>query len=464
MGALAIVVFRILFSVLLAAYISGANVDVNRTIDDQKGDSVTGVPPLFLPTDLWNIGQTCTSCSIRAGHPIDPGQVFDGTWHDATHYGSNDSDRSVQVSFIGHAVYVYHIVVNILVPNTYTTTDLTFYIDSEYVGDYTHDPTSNTSTPSVFYHQLVYSNDSLAQGEHTFQIIASGNSISLILFDYIIYTTFEGHSQPLSLSPSTSTSSREPVRSALNPSSHLSASSFLSSSLTESLSTVPTKAFTTSTTLPNSSVSTNVSPTLPPESAHTATGAVVGGAVAGVVVVMIAASLLWTFYFRRRTLHRPIEWTRTASRSRSKVIKDGNVRGRRRAAVPSLNLFTYRGQDTGALAMPSNKTISHGITRRARDSYALSPAKSPSEEMFMTNTERLTLLTQQMRTFQAQLDDLRYARTEMVNSEYDSSHPSAAEESLSKILVALREEMSALRSAIDQRSTEYDSHGRPPSY
>ncbi|KAH9886723.1 hypothetical protein C8Q73DRAFT_276978 [Cubamyces lactineus] len=175
---------------LLAACISGADAGVNRTIDDQKGDSVTGVVPLFLPAGTWNIGQTCTSCNIQSGRPIDPGQVFDGTWHDLTHFGNGNSGM-VQVSFTGHAVYVYNMIMNVLVSGAYTSTNLTFLIDSDYVGSYVHSPTSNDSTPAVFYQTLVYSNDTLEQGEHTLQMMASGDTTSLILFDYIMYTTVE---------------------------------------------------------------------------------------------------------------------------------------------------------------------------------------------------------------------------------------------------------------------------------
>ncbi|KAH9886724.1 hypothetical protein C8Q73DRAFT_276966 [Cubamyces lactineus] len=184
------------FLALFIACVAVAGVDVNRTIDDQKGDSITGVAPLFLPTDLWNIGQTCTSCVIRAGSPIDPGQVFDGTWHDATHYGDDDPDRIVQVSFTGHAIYVYHTIMNILVPGASTRTNLTFLIDSNFVGNYLHNPTSNDSTPAVFYQMLVYSNDALEQGEHTLQVVASGDSAVLILFDYVMYTTVEDEPEP----------------------------------------------------------------------------------------------------------------------------------------------------------------------------------------------------------------------------------------------------------------------------
>ncbi|KAH9886726.1 hypothetical protein C8Q73DRAFT_795208 [Cubamyces lactineus] len=419
MGTIATAARCLFFLACIAAHVAAVN--VNRTVDDQKGDSTTGVAPLFLPTDLWNIGQTCTSCVIRAGSPIDPGQVFDGTWHDATHYGDDDPDRIIQVSFTGHAVYVYHTIINTLVSRASTRTNLTFLVDSEYVGNYLHSPTSSDNTPAVLYQMLVYSNDALEQGDHTLQIVASGNTTTLILFDYIIYTTTEADD-----------------------------------------STTPMQPYIASTSLPSSSVSASVSPTLPPASVHTAAGAI-GGATAGIVSVMIIACLLWAFCLRR-TDYRPIGWACTASQPRSKLIKDEDVRKGGHAAVLSPTPFTgrveYPGPTTsGKVALP------HSVPERAQHSYAESSIDPLSSRLNMTYTERSMLLTRQMRAFQAELDDLRYARTEMAKSEFGSSLPSTEEESLSAMLMALRDEMSALREAIgEQHSVTYGSHGRPPSY
>ena len=182
-------------SAWILAYIAWAGfasgVLVNRTIDDQKGDSVTGVTPLFLPDGgIWNAGQTCTTCAIRAGgKPIDTEHVFDGTWYDATYHGmAGEQELVVQVNFTGQAVYVYHIVLNALIDGIITTTDLGFYLDGESVGSYTHQP-GNGTTPAVLYQVPVYTNDSLVQGDHMLQITTSGTIAALVLFDYIEYTT-----------------------------------------------------------------------------------------------------------------------------------------------------------------------------------------------------------------------------------------------------------------------------------
>lgn len=183
----------------------------NRTIDDQKGDTVTGFIPTYLPSDSkWNIGQTCATCTVKSGTLIDPGQVFDGTWHDATHYGQTDTNISVQVDFTGTAVYMYNILINIA-PGTKTSlTLLDFYLDGDPVGTFTHD---SDNTTQVIYNALVYKNTSLSNAPHSLVAEASGAQTILFLFDYVIYTveddvessSFQGptalSSSPTSLSP-----------------------------------------------------------------------------------------------------------------------------------------------------------------------------------------------------------------------------------------------------------------------
>lgn len=185
----------------------------NRTIDDQKGDTVTGFIPTYFPSDSkWNIGQTCTGCAVKPSALIDPGQVFDGTWHDATHYGQKGTNISVQVDFTGTAVYMYNILINIA-PGTKTTslTLLHFYLDGDQVGTFTHD---RDNTTKVIYNALVYKNTSLSNTPHSLRAEASGSETILFLFDYVIYTvednvepssSFQGSttlsSSPTSLSP-----------------------------------------------------------------------------------------------------------------------------------------------------------------------------------------------------------------------------------------------------------------------
>ncbi|KAI0325588.1 hypothetical protein GY45DRAFT_1330060 [Cubamyces sp. BRFM 1775] len=469
-----VVVPATLLLALLVPCISGASVDVNRTIDDQKGDSVTGVPPLFLPTDLWNIGQTCTACSIRAGHPIDPGQVFDGTWHDATHYSDSDPDRIVQVSFTGHAIYVYHTIVNILDPETSTRTNLTFYIDSEYVGSYMHNPTSNVSTPSVFYQMLVYSSDTLEQGEHTLQVIASGSSTVLILFDYAMYTTtVEDDSEPspapsqspsqVSLPGSTASriTSQPPPNSSPQPSTHSSEASPTTPTITASSrhssgapgspspaplgqsessssgSQTPTDTTSSSLSLSQPSQSLDVSSASHDRVSHAVDiGAIVGAIVGGVVFVGLAY-LLYVLCRRRR------------------------IRGHRTGRARALPQYEHQQAEDPS---PSPKLPSRGPPLLVPSSVETSSEPGGTSLSGTPQTERRILLAQQIQTLQMQVTEMRSLRMDKMGSERDPSEAAAMETSLSTMLSALRDEMAELRAELRERQYSYFPGVIPPSY
>ena len=73
------------------------------------------------------------------------------------------------------------------VANDYTTfTYLTFAIDGAQVGSFSHNP---DGSGNFEYHVLVYANDTIADGDHTFVIRSPiGGENALVLFDYVIYT------------------------------------------------------------------------------------------------------------------------------------------------------------------------------------------------------------------------------------------------------------------------------------
>lgn len=84
----------------------------------------------------------------------------------------------------GTGIYVYCILDN---ANTYTTfTNLTFSIDGVQVGTYSHLP---DGSGNFIYNQLVYSNATIPNGDHTFVIHSPrGASDSFVSFDYVQYT------------------------------------------------------------------------------------------------------------------------------------------------------------------------------------------------------------------------------------------------------------------------------------
>ncbi|KAL1951072.1 hypothetical protein VTO73DRAFT_221 [Trametes versicolor] len=166
---------------------------VNHTIDDRYGDSITGVIPTYRPPGDWTHGDECISCNLypanlghtsSSGAPVDPAQAFNGTWHYTT-WLPGSLRRNITVQFVGQAVYVFNIIANVVLSAT-TNTTLTFSLDGEIVGHYSHLP--DPSGPDLMYNVAVYSNHSLPYGDHTLVISAEGKGPSLVLFDYVVYT------------------------------------------------------------------------------------------------------------------------------------------------------------------------------------------------------------------------------------------------------------------------------------
>ncbi|KAH9848814.1 hypothetical protein C2E23DRAFT_888857 [Lenzites betulinus] len=199
------------FLPLLLALLSGivslpfsAGALTNRTIDDEKGDSVTGAMPVYAPDDLnWIQGLTCVHCTMLPGKVIDINANFDGTWHDCT-YHPGTPDRTITASFSGTAVYVYFIVPN-TVPWTTTFMNLSFSIDGTYFNQYEHTPDSSST---INYQVLVFHAPNLANTAHSIEMRATGPSDSILLFDYMAYTVGEVDAVPPP--PSTSTTSNPP--------------------------------------------------------------------------------------------------------------------------------------------------------------------------------------------------------------------------------------------------------------
>ncbi|KAI0714741.1 hypothetical protein C8Q76DRAFT_727913 [Earliella scabrosa] len=186
---------------------------INRTIDDFYGDSVTGLRPTYSPANQWISGDQCRGCD--ATPLINGTAAFNRTWHDST-YHTDQLARDIMLRFTGTAVYVYHIILNKgNNPLTTTLTNLSFYMDDVYVGNYTHQPEDNHD---VLYNVSVYVNTTLINKPHVLHIRADGPQASLILFDYAEYT-FDDTSSPSNTS----------VTAPRTPSSHFSSTSLLPS-------------------------------------------------------------------------------------------------------------------------------------------------------------------------------------------------------------------------------------------
>ena len=180
---------------------------VNRTIDDERGDSLTGQKPLYTPEDQWHQGATCSVCLVNPS-TLDTSQIFDTTWHDGT-YDLGGEDFTVQANFTGTAVYVFNIIPN-TVSGATTLTNLTFTLDGDFVGQFTHTP---DATADVTYRAPVYTNTTLSNSEHSLIMRAGGLNASLILFDYIVYTAETTSTSSSSTSSSSATSTTAPSHS-----------------------------------------------------------------------------------------------------------------------------------------------------------------------------------------------------------------------------------------------------------
>jgi hypothetical protein len=71
---------------------------VNRTIDDTKGDIVTGAKPTYLPTTggVW-AGADCAKCAVQPNSSL----AFDGTWTAATYHATLGM-TSIKLPFTGN--------------------------------------------------------------------------------------------------------------------------------------------------------------------------------------------------------------------------------------------------------------------------------------------------------------------------------------------------------------------------
>ena len=89
----------------------------------------------------------------------------------------------------GTAIYVYGVLAQ-AVEHPRGWADISFFIDSRPLGSFQYSP-PNPPQPGVYiYNTLLWHTDSLPLGAHTFTLQNGipGGQVSLILFDYVVYT------------------------------------------------------------------------------------------------------------------------------------------------------------------------------------------------------------------------------------------------------------------------------------
>ncbi|KAJ7221603.1 hypothetical protein GGX14DRAFT_670431 [Mycena pura] len=156
-------------------------VSVNRTIDDQFGDSVSGVLPVYTPLSVWNLGTSCPDCEV---HP-DPALAFNHTWHDSSQFPGG-APVSLTLQFVGTAISVFCIVPP-LAPNVISRYSLNYNLDGgAATGTFSLSPNSTTA---FLYNVSVVALQALPNQAHTLSISTDdGINGSIFLFDYAVYT------------------------------------------------------------------------------------------------------------------------------------------------------------------------------------------------------------------------------------------------------------------------------------
>ncbi|KAF9821387.1 hypothetical protein IEO21_00633 [Rhodonia placenta] len=242
-------VWRVACFFFLLAHVALATL-TNRTIDDENGDSVTGLQPVYAPpSGVWNYGPTCPGCFVQP----DVDDCFDHSWHDVTANPSDPEPRNVTLTFNGTAIWVFGVIPN-YVPYATTYVNISFELDGHTVGSFSHIP---SESDAYQYNVTLYSNTSLKDAQHTLTMTPRRDvNASYMAFDWAMYT----YDSDITVGTPSTTS-----RSATSPAS--------SSATTRGTSS-------------------------PTPTSHVAVGAIVGGVVGGVAALVIA--LLAIFCWRRR--------------------------------------------------------------------------------------------------------------------------------------------------------------------
>ncbi|KIK01258.1 hypothetical protein K443DRAFT_7013 [Laccaria amethystina LaAM-08-1] len=162
----------------------------NRTIDDQFGDSVTGLKPDFWsspyigPWDTQSLGCkqivaggfTVEDCPLA----LDATQAFMGTYSSTTRY-AYQGPLGISMQFTGTAIYVFFTLVDDT--NLINPTSANFLVDDELLGTFTQ-----PNETDVRYKALVFYQTGLPNTLHKLNISNIYNVSTYLNFDYAIYT------------------------------------------------------------------------------------------------------------------------------------------------------------------------------------------------------------------------------------------------------------------------------------
>ncbi|KAF9463488.1 hypothetical protein BDZ94DRAFT_1163882 [Collybia nuda] len=167
--------------VFLVAIGHGGATVINRTIDDEFGDSATGEKPIFLPSTqgIW-AGEECGGCRVQPDRAL----AFKGTWKAATY---RNEEPGGKFTLTGTAIYVFFITGNQIAGGIITTlTECNFTLDGQQASFYRHIPDQTTI---LNYNVLAFSRENLPNVDHTLKASTEGVDHHVFVnFDYAIYT------------------------------------------------------------------------------------------------------------------------------------------------------------------------------------------------------------------------------------------------------------------------------------
>lgn len=121
-------------------------------------------------------------CPLPPIHCPDPTQINEGTLH---WIPSSAGPSNITIRFAGTAVYVYNVLANFPIVSK---AKIAFTLDGTLVRPYEQPDISGSS---YLYNQLVYENASLPNGAHELVITPDK---SLVMFDYVTYTSSDNAS------------------------------------------------------------------------------------------------------------------------------------------------------------------------------------------------------------------------------------------------------------------------------
>ncbi|KAL0580485.1 hypothetical protein V5O48_001555 [Marasmius crinis-equi] len=233
-------------------------------VDDEQGDSLTGAPVSFLPSEAgFSKGPSCHGCSESwcqgCSLQPDPSKAHGGTWSVSTHSKGDATAKYLTFDFVGTEVTVYCIL-----PNLPSSSN----IISQYWLDFRIDDILPPSSPAVYnhasdgsgtymYNASVFHQAGLTNEKHTMMVrmMPVPDIDAVMLFDYATYVFDDGKPAP----PTTSTSVKTP--SSITKPTSIPSTSINSSTASTTGNNTTTTASNTTAIVQNSSTTSLLEPT-----------------------------------------------------------------------------------------------------------------------------------------------------------------------------------------------------------